>query len=90
MLPYWCKTMSLLFRAKKWEHMEMNVVHRSARRIDSATHFPKILEVIVGILRYLTAEGASLNHFHQPSLQLKAIRALVLLQSNRDVAAGWG
>ena len=68
----------------------MDIIHRGTSGVDSAAHFQEILKVSVGILRCLPTEWTRLNHVHQSRLELKAIIALVIVQSSRDVAAGRG
>ena len=70
--------------------MKTDIIHCSASGVDGTTHFKKILEMSVSILGCLTAEQTCLNHVHQPRLELKAIIALVIVQSSQDVAAGQG
>jgi len=68
----------------------MNIIHRGTSGVDSAAHFQEILKVSVGILRCLSIEWTRLNHVHPSLFELKAIIALVGVQSSRDVAAGRG
>ena len=44
----------------------------------------------IDILGCLSTERTCLNHVHQSRFELKAIIALVIVQSSRDVAAGRG
>ena len=82
---------------REWEQLKTDVIHCSASGVDGTTHFQKILEMrkkilemSVSILGCLTVEQTCLNHVHQPRLELKAIIALVIVQSSRDVATGQG
>ena len=68
----------------------MDVIHRGTSGVDGAAHFQEILKMSVGILRCISTEWTRLNHVHQSRLELKAIIALVIVQSSRDVAAGRG
>ena len=68
----------------------MNIIHRGTSGVDGAAHFQEVLKVSVGILGCLATEWTRLNHVHQSRLELKAIIALVIVQSSRDVAPGWG
>ena len=68
----------------------MNIIHHDTSRVDGAAHFQEVLKVSVGILGCLATKWTHLNHVHQSLLELKAIIALVIVQSSRDVAAGRG
>jgi hypothetical protein len=48
------------------------------------------LKMSVGILWCLSTEGTCLDHVDKTSLYLKAISALVIDQSSRDMAIGRG
>ena len=77
-------------KKREWQQLKTNIIHRSAFWVDYATHFQKILKLSVGILWCLSAEGTCLDHVDKTSLYLKAISALVIDQSSRDMAIGRG
>ena len=77
-------------KQREWEQWKANIIHRSASWVDYAAHFQKILKMSVGILSCLSAEGTCSDHVDKTSLYLKAISALVIVQSSRDMAIGRG
>ena len=68
----------------------MDIIHRGTSEVDSAAHFQEILEVSIGIFGCHSIEWTRLNHVHQSRFVIKAIIALVIVQSSRNVATGRG